>query len=701
MSQKKAPSYIKRFQKWLDHYEKKEPNWFQLSALRIFKGALQSLRAYIEDSNEPEINWANPFVELQWEVEWDWERQQVLTYTFSKEALRDEEAFTNQIAEATAKHISVYTLQLLTKEAALLKQGGEFTYLLPQDITPSINDLPENEREALLEELYEPFSIGAFDAPEGLPEDGPIPDDVAAQLQKKLADLPSLTIKGEADGVPFEASLIFQFHPLIVDEDERRAYYPIVCGIGFTPVDADTPPADPSTWKTQDQKDFWEQVIEGIEKATEDLITWRPENETEAAQSKIFSPGDRLLTVLSAKHYRDLQDALSKKSFRPMEGTPWPTAPLATGRDFAQLIPPPFETQLLPPDEAEQWAALMFKQQQELSDLDADALDALSSIWLSQAKNPQDDALTDIDLLLSMRGLVPKHKGRGKAFRKQQRQEMLRALSRIQTIWLNMAAMETYQEKGKKIRQAIQSRAFVITDRLGQLRLDGFMDVQKFIFRPGKVFAAFLFGPGRQVALLSSKALEYDPYRQKPEKRLARYLSWHWRTQARGGQFVTVYRVETLLDVVGDEVNRRFPQRTRERLEKALDQLQTDRVIAAWQYERWDEAVTEERKWIDSYLKTTILIEAPDEIKEHYRSIKQLPHKKKAPLPAPEPAAPLDGLGEMLRKERLRRRPKVTQLQMAEILDVTPPYVSQIETGRVTPSAKVQAKIRTWLSQGS
>jgi hypothetical protein len=40
------------------------------------------------------------------------------------------------------------------------------------------------------------------------------------------------------------------------------------------------------------------------------------------------------------------------------------------------------------------------------------------------------------------------------------------------------------------------------------------MDVERFIFRPGKVFAHFLFGPGRQTALLSAKALHYDPYRQ-------------------------------------------------------------------------------------------------------------------------------------------------------------------------------------------
>lgn len=169
------------------------------------------------------------------------------------------------------------------------------------------------------------------------------------------------------------------------------------------------------------------------------------------------------------------------------------------------------------------------------------------------------------------------------------------ALSHIQNLWMNMTQMEVYEgvasgkRKGKAKTMAIKSRAFTITDMMGQLRLDGHMDVSQFIFRPGKVFANFLFGIGRQTALLSARALRSNPYLRSGEKRLARYLSWQWRCQAGTGCSPKIYRVETLLEVMGNPPNQRYPNRSRDRLEKLMDVLFNDRIVAAWQYERWNE----------------------------------------------------------------------------------------------------------------
>ena len=66
---------------------------------------------------------------------------------------------------------------------------------------------------------------------------------------------------------------------------------------------------------------------------------------------------------------------------------------------------------------------------------------------------------------------------------------MWQSLTHIQNLWLTMAVLETYDgddaRPGKHRRhpttRAIQSRAFIITDLMGQLRLDGFVDVEKFI----------------------------------------------------------------------------------------------------------------------------------------------------------------------------------------------------------------------------
>jgi hypothetical protein len=294
------------------------------------------------------------------------------------------------------------------------------------------------------------------------------------------------------------------------------------------------------------------------------------------------------LEVMNSAHYHAIRDALARRQFVQTDESPWPTATLDKGRakGFAELRPAAMDLlSFVPPDEEKLWVDRMWKQREELSDLDADALDALSSIWLKQAKNIDQDAVADVDELLEMRGVLQKKSGNGRrgGYHQAQRAEMLCALSHIQNLWMNMTEMEVYEEapgrkrKGPPKVMAVKSRAFTITDMMGQLRFDGHMDVSRFIFRPGKVFASFLFNIGRQTALLSARALRYDSYRQRAEKRLTRYLSWQWRCQASSGSGPKAYRAATLIEAIGDPLNERHPGRVRDRLEKVLDTLQTDR----------------------------------------------------------------------------------------------------------------------------
>ena len=210
------------------------------------------------------------------------------------------------------------------------------------------------------------------------------------------------------------------------------------------------------------------------------------------------------LTVLNAAHYQAIREILTKNTFQRFADTPWPTAPLTTGpaRGHAQLRPVVIDTQpLLPPEDIERWAQRMWQQRAELSDLDADALDALSGLWLYQARTPQDDAVADVDELLAMRGLRAKLGGQGRrgGYMPPQRTAMLQALMHIQNLWMNMTAVDVYEDtpgqtgtkKRRPIRQAIQSRAFTITDLFGQLQLDGSMDVRKFLLYKVQDYAKY------------------------------------------------------------------------------------------------------------------------------------------------------------------------------------------------------------------
>ena len=73
----------------------------------------------------------------------------------------------------------------------------------------------------------------------------------------------------------------------------------------------------------------------------------------------------------------------------------------------------------------------------------------------------------------------------------------------------------------------------------------------------------------------------------------------------------------------------RDPARTRARLEKTLDTLLQDTLIAAWQYDRWDEALTRRRGWAQHWLQATVLIEPPEIIRATYRRLER--HDRRFP----------------------------------------------------------------------
>ena len=340
----------------------------------------------------------------------------------------------------------------------------------------------------------------------------------------------------------------------------------------------------------------------------------------------------------------------------------------------------------------------MWRQRDKLSDLDADALDAMSALWLSQARSAQDRAIGDVDGLLTMRGIQPRARSEGQrsGFRKEQRHEMQQALAHIQNLWLDIADIE--DESG--VRRGLQSRAFVITDRYGVTDRSGTMvDMERFIFQPGRVFAQFLIGAGQQSALLSAKALKYDPYRQTWEKRLARFLSWQWRLHDSGAK-AQPYDIGTLLDACGVTINPRFPYRTRDRLEQALDTLQRDEIIAAWHYQDWDEALTEQRGWRDLWRATTLHIAPPAAVVAYYAALNPpaiAPSLESLPDLPVTSASPTE-IGRLIKARR--RKLKQSQKAIATVLGVTQSYISKLEGGTLEntqPSDAFRIRFEHWL----
>ncbi|MDP9122926.1 MAG: helix-turn-helix transcriptional regulator, partial [Acidobacteriota bacterium] len=407
------------------------------------------------------------------------------------------------------------------------------------------------------------------------------------------------------------------------------------------------------------------------------------------------------VVIPSAAHYAALQRAFALNTFEQTGESRFPRAKLDRGgvKGFAELRPiTPEQEYSMAPEEMAALAQTMWQHRGELSDLDADVLDAISASWLNYGPRSSSDRVPIfINDLLRARGVVPKKSGQGRrgGFEFEQRMDLWRCLLHLQDIWLDIAdaRVVSQDEHGRRTQKtrSLQSRAFVMTDRIGQRRLDGSMDVEAILVTPGEAFGRFLLGPGRQLALLSSAALRYHPIQQRPEKRLARYLSWQWRVGAQSGDFLRTYKVTTLLQELGLEVKAAHPGWTRDRFERALDQLEQDRLICSWQYgEGWRDENLAQKRWVPVWLETRVVVEAPDVIKTAYHRLDRLEPAKPKTLPAAEDWAS--------RIKLHREKLEISQMVAAEQIGTSRVYLAQVERGRA-PSAALEAKLRSWLAK--
>ena len=335
------------------------------------------------------------------------------------------------------------------------------------------------------------------------------------------------------------------------------------------------------------------------------------------------------IEIASSQLYHNFRDRIATGKF-DVEQDKWPVADLSskvlTGKAY---IMPDREEPVIGELALQELQETMREKVTDLAkqgDIAADVFDIVTAKWLKEAKHFEAMVNITADDFLKARGLLPKPGGSGRrgGFREYQRKEIQQQIDLLSYTWVTVEEMEIIEEvKGKRkvTKWRGESKAIALTSRFGQIRVDGSTDAFAWRIRPGDVFAKFLFGPGRQTALLSQKALNYDPYRQKWEKRLSRYLAWIWRINS--GRTQEGLLVKTLFEAAGMEIDKSRPGRTRERFEEALDRLQADDVITAWQYEYLDEKMTSKRGWWKTWLETKVLITAPEGITDHYKKIKE------------------------------------------------------------------------------
>ena len=402
--------------------------------------------------------------------------------------------------------------------------------------------------------------------------------------------------------------------------------------------------------------------------------------------------------VMNNAPYQSVRELFYKPCFQPNESFLWPTAQLVKGSVEGILQIKPLIKDHYSFNKDHSIVKDTWEEAQSLTDLGADIFDALCTFFLSKAKHFNDIVDIQLDDLLAIRGLKQKLGGEGRrgGYEEKQRHQTLKALSVIQKFWIDLNKTVIY-EKGKPVETSLQGRAFIFVDQHGrEYPITEESIGKKIRYKVDQVFAKYLFGSGRQVALLPLKVLHYDPYRKTWEKRLTRYLSWRWRIQARKGEFIQPNKISTLLDAIGVEINERTPSRTRERLEKGLDTLQQDGVIGSWYYEKWNEAIADQKGWGRIWINSTIIIDPPEYIKEQYRSIKKGQQGKSIRQPPRDVYREVDDrIG--IRVRELREKFDLSLSLVAEELEISTSYLSNIERGIKIPSKRIKIKLINWL----
>lgn len=342
-----------------------------------------------------------------------------------------------------------------------------------------------------------------------------------------------------------------------------------------------------------------------------------------------------------------------------------------------------------------------------LDDLAVDVLNITFAEWIrSHPASP--DAFIKISAadILRARGLKARKNGEGRrgGFTEKQYRDISDRMQALRNITAHIQQMNVYEtdKKGRRTQRTYNHRSYIllISGYVEQNIIDGRPLQSSWTVRPGDVFSRLLMtNIGRETALLSVKALQFDPYRQQLEKRLTTYFSWQWRIRQLRGDYDAPYRVQTLLDWLGEAPDKKNPLRTKERLERALNTLRQENIIAAWNYgaDARPEIVGR-RGWVEQWLRWGVHVTPVEAIVGHYAGIRRpAPLRLAAARPAerPQPQAHVftaEGL------KALRKRKDLSQVQLAQLLGVSQGYLSQVEKGR-KPIGPAADRILKWVME--
>lgn len=339
------------------------------------------------------------------------------------------------------------------------------------------------------------------------------------------------------------------------------------------------------------------------------------------------------IRVSSALPIQRLAENYSRRCFKTPPDGEHPYAPIRGGgfSGGAWLKPRPEITQL-----NINWEERIAEDLKNMGPLTADVFEAVMYLWGEKTKGPRDPVWVRVEDILELRGIKKKKAGSGRrgGYDKKAKKEHAKHVSILFATWLDLYHFERRQRGKKPEKMFIRGPLLALLHQLDtQLSFFGPEEAEAWEILPEAFHAQNFYLAGKETMLLSQKILGYNPKTEGTEKNMGRYFSWLWRIEKGKAK---VLCVETILSRCGISIDEAHPNRTKDKLEKALERLEEDEILC-WEWERQEggEDIVGKKNWVEKWLKWTLKITPPPKIAEHYAALrkKKLPPGRKA-LPA-------------------------------------------------------------------
>lgn len=443
--------------------------------------------------------------------------------------------------------------------------------------------------------------------------------------------------------------------------------------------------------------------------------------------------------VGSAYIYHKLRETISKNEFNQEDDIP--TAYISNGSKSVEAIAQvrtDHEEDLLKlsKQEIEQWKNLTSQALTSMDDLTADIFDIVSILWMKEAQHKDQMIHFHSDDALNLRGLQGRNKlddNYSVGYRKKERDEIMKRLAALSSIWIKvekdrLRIIDPESEEIDEIDRVQFNPLFVVDSMTIAYRGNEPIGIYECSIKPGEIMAHYLYGSKKSSGYFALKTLQYHPVKQKYHKRLARYLSWQWRIRQKKSDYLRPFSIggeRGIVQIIGLEVNERYPNRTKETFEAVLDTLQQDGVIKRWEYEDgYDEKAvgTANKGWLKNYwLKTKVHIEPPTILEELYLKDTTLILEEQMDFSAAsfdslsiyQSLIDRDTLKELKKSYRLENispellieeresRGKLSRLQAAKEIGISHSILSRFERGITKPTKVTLEKIQKWLENNN